>query len=905
MKNIYIIILLLLASSTSAFSQGETNIWHFGINAGLDFNSLPAVAITDGMVNAHGGSAAMSDANGNLLFYTQGMTLWDQNHTPMPNGLGLEGHASSTQNSMIIAKPGSTDLYYVFANGRFSDGLGLSYSEVDMNLNGGLGDVNSNKNIPLLDSTCEKLTATYHANQIDYWLITHERNTSNFYAYPITAAGIGAPIISASGIAHQGLVAGSDVLVGQLKASPDGTRLALATSAGNNTFEIFDFDNNTGVVSNPITISGPQYEYPYGVEFSPDGTMLYCSSTANNKVYQFNLTSGSASAIIASEVVIAEPASTIGALQLGPDSRIYIARYNSFYLGVINSPNLVGLNSDYVDDGVSLGSKRSRTGLPNFISSYFNNPRFLYSNVCFSDSTVFYISDLNGVNSVLWDFGDPASSANNTSTSTDPVHIFSAPGAYDVSLTRNFPGFSDNVTQTINVHALPDINLGPNEIFLCDGQDTTLSAGNLYESYLWNNQSITYFIEVNTPGMYSLTVTDDFGCENSDSVEVSLQPAPEVELGPDTYICQGNMHPLDASFSNSTYEWSNGPTSATQAITEAGNYFVTVTNICGSAIDSIKIDYYATIAFSLGEDQELCPGDSVTLDPGDLGVNYSWSTGSTDQTITANSTGSYSLMAYYSGINCPKAYDTVLVSVLDNPVVIASNDTTICEGEVAQLFASGNFITNYNWSDNQSGQSIAVSQEGLYVIFASNICSSDTDSVYVSVIPQPNVDVGPDTTIFDDETIVLNATYNSAWNYEWTPSTSLSGTTISNPEASPQQTITYTLVVTDEVGCQGTANITIDVNERPLPEIEIYNTFSPNGDNINDTWVIKNIEKYENNYLEIYNRNGNLIYSQENYQNDWDGTFNDNPVPAHVYFYILNLGVPDEKIRNGHVTIIR
>jgi gliding motility-associated-like protein len=912
-KKLYLLISLALLTSAIGFSQGETNIWYFGVAAGLDFNTLPATALTDGKVNAHGGSSVVSDVNGNLLFYTQGMTVWDRNHDAMPNGTFLEGHASSTQNSIIIGKPGSNDIYYVFTNGQHSDGLGLKYSEVDMTLNGGLGDVTSNKNIQLLDSTAEKLTATYHSNQNDVWVITHERNTANFYAYKVSALGIGSPVVSTSGVIHDGIVPNSDVLVGQMKASPDGSQIAVATSAipagGSSTdytFELLDFDNFSGVVSNPLTISGSQYEYPYGVEFSPDGTVLYCSTTENNKVFQFNLQAGTPADIINSEVLVAESASSTGGLQIGPDSRVYLGRYNSFYLGAFNNPNTVGTGCNYVDDGLSLGTKRSRRGLPNFITSYFNNPRFLYYNTCFGDTTVFQISDLNGVVSVSWDFGDPLSGANNTSTSTAATHVFSAPGSYDVTLTRVFATFSDNVTQTINIRPLPLVDLGPNEIFLCEGDSTDLFAGNGFQSYLWANGSVTPSLtNLVLPGTYTVTVTDDFGCKNSDSATITNVLAPEVDLGADTYICEGNSFVLIATFDQATYAWSNGFSGDILNVTQQGLYAVTVTNLCGEAIDSINVDLYDKIVVDLGQDQEICPGDTITLDPGNLGVSYSWSTGAVDQTIDVTSSGEFSLMAFYPGINCPQAHDTVAVVLLDVPSVFTGNDTIICQGESATLNASGNFVTNFNWSNGSSGQSISVTESGLYLIYGSNICSSDTDSVYVGVVPSPIVTLGPDTSIFDDETIQLEATYNSSWSYNWTPETWLSGTTGPAPETSPEQSISYTLIVTDTAGCQGSATIFIEVSERPLPEIVIYNTFSPNGDLINDVWVIENIEKYETSYLEIYNRNGNLIFSAENYQNDWNGTYNDNPVPAHTYFYLLDLGVPGEKIRNGHVTIIR
>ncbi|WP_103919377.1 hypothetical protein, partial [Candidatus Venteria ishoeyi] len=337
---ILINLLLFLLAFQISWGQSESNNWYFGKNAGLNFSGPSPTALTGGMVNAQGGSATISDSNGNLLFYTNGMTVWNKNHNPMPNGSGLLGHASATQNSIIIPKPGSPNIYFVFTNDKSDGTEGLRYSEVDISLAGGLGDVTTNKNLQVVDSTAEKLTATYHANETDVWVITHGRNNDSFHAVLVSSLGVGTAVVSNTGTQHSGVAPNNSVLEGQMKVSPNGTKIALATPANGYTFEIFDFNNTSGAVSNAITISGPTYDTPYGVEFSPDGTKLYCSTTNNNKVYQFNMQAGSGAAIIASgQLVITSASTNIGGMQIGPDSKIYLGRYNNNYVGVINFPN--------------------------------------------------------------------------------------------------------------------------------------------------------------------------------------------------------------------------------------------------------------------------------------------------------------------------------------------------------------------------------------------------------------------------------------------------------------------------------------------------------------------------------------------------------------------------------------
>ena len=262
----------------TAFAQAEASKWYFGTNAGIDFSSGGPIVLTDGQLSTDEGCATISENNGDLLFYTDGITVWDRQHNIMPNGTGLTGDSSSTQSAIIVPKPGNTTTYYIFTVDDLAGPNGLRYSEVDMTLNGGNGDITNQKNIELNASTTEKISAVKHANGIDFWVVTHDWNNNNFLSYRVTAAGVNmTPVTSSVGEIH-----GDNGLdsKGYMKISPDASRLALASWSGNSVVEIFDFNNSSGVVSNPILIgngffsSGPA-SGAYGVEFSPDSDLLY------------------------------------------------------------------------------------------------------------------------------------------------------------------------------------------------------------------------------------------------------------------------------------------------------------------------------------------------------------------------------------------------------------------------------------------------------------------------------------------------------------------------------------------------------------------------------------------------------------------------------------------------------
>src|SRR5215467_3806249 len=115
MKNISLSLLFILSTlcSLNASAQGEANIWYFGESAGLDFNNDPPLVLTNGAMSDFEGCSSISDADGNLLFYTNGLTVWNKNHEIMMNGDGLHGNSSATQ-CLIVKMPDATSIYYIF-----------------------------------------------------------------------------------------------------------------------------------------------------------------------------------------------------------------------------------------------------------------------------------------------------------------------------------------------------------------------------------------------------------------------------------------------------------------------------------------------------------------------------------------------------------------------------------------------------------------------------------------------------------------------------------------------------------------------------------------------------------------------------------------------------------------------
>lgn len=368
-----LLILFLLYSLPLIPQAGPASNWYFGTNAGITFNSGTPIALTNGMLTTTEGVASISDQSGNLLFYTNGITVWNRNHVIMTNGGGLNGDQSSTQSSIIVEIPGS-NRYYIFtsdADANIGSGFGICYSEVDMDASGGLGAITGIKNVILQNPSCEKLCAVRHCNGVDTWVISHDWGSNIFRSWLVTAGGITSFAWSISGVIVNGV---SQSSYGQLKANLTGDRLLACyygtAAGGTNRVEVYNFDNQTGIVTGAINL-GTEIG-AYGCEFSPNGQIAYVGTNGGNLI-QWNLFAGSTAAILASRTLIFAGGPFIGSLQIGPDLKIYVAR-NSTFLSVINQPNTTGLGCGYSNLTVSLSGRNSRMGLPNFAPFYPPTP---------------------------------------------------------------------------------------------------------------------------------------------------------------------------------------------------------------------------------------------------------------------------------------------------------------------------------------------------------------------------------------------------------------------------------------------------------------------------------------------------------------------------------------------------
>lgn len=656
--------LLLLGLVQPVAAQQEASQWYFGDRAALRFDSTTnqPLALTTSVMAAPEGCSSRADAQGNLLLYTNGETVWNRQHQVLANGTGLGlagGMTSSATQSLIVPLPGSSHLFYILTPPAQGFAKPLLYSLVDIDRQGGLGEV-IQKNSVLLASSTERVTAVLQANHRDSWIIALGGDTDVCYAFPLTAAGLQlTPVSSPDGFAHTSSVTFGG-FVGQLKAAPNGKRLALAaTSAAgypNGLVEVLDFDPRTGKITHPVLLSSPEPGSNYGVEFSPDGTKLYTTkyggaSLARSFLYQYDLLVpgyNAATALLTGASFAS--AGLQGSLQLGPDGRIYVARFAppAAFLGVITRPNEAGAACAYQDQGQALAGRTSTLGLPGFL------PHELWrlpagGPVCQGVAQAFTLPRGYEPDSVRWDFGDPASGGANHSRQVTPTHTYTTPGLYLIALTLYFPDGGRQVLRTRQqVSAFPALDLGP-DFELCPGTARQLTVPETVgTTYRWQDGSTGPAFTVRGPGRYWVTGRTAAGCERSDTLRVGAAPAVQVQLGADTVVCVGQVVRLQprSRGSNLRFRWQDGSTQPTFTVRTSGTYWVEATTPAGcSQRDSVRLVYLTPPVLHLGGDTAVCrgAGPPLVLDVSLPGVRYRWQDGSTGPTFQPTQTGTYSV----------------------------------------------------------------------------------------------------------------------------------------------------------------------------------------------------------------------------------------------------------------------
>ena len=417
--------------------------------------------------------------------------------------------------------------------------------------------------------------------------------------------------------------------------------------------------------------------------------------------------------------------------------------------------------------------------------------------LCTGLSTASFSANVAGA-SYLWSTGSTSSSLQTTNA-----------GIYWLDVSTNGCTVRDSVE--VIVTPLPIVSLG-NDLSICPGTQTLLDATTAgATSYLWSNGATTPTVTVG-PGNYSVQVTAN-GCPGTDAIDIGNFSAPTVDLGPDTDLCPGDDLLLDVSQPGATYLWQDGSSAATYTVTNGGTYSITLTDANGCvATDAMVATYAAPVAIDLGADATICDGSSLLLDATVPGATYLWSNGAQTPTITVTTAGTYDVQVTQGSCS---VIDAIVVSVQAAPNLELGPDQTLCTGE--QITLDGTTAgASYQWSTGATSPTITVDQGGYYTLTVTSAANcSTTDGITIVEATPGAIDLGPDITLCQGQSALLNGTLPGA-TYTWS-------TGANTPTIDANATGTYWVEALQGI-CTVSDTVVVTVN--PVPSVELGNNFT-------------------------------------------------------------------------------
>ncbi|MCC6385489.1 MAG: PKD domain-containing protein [Bacteroidia bacterium] len=428
--------------------------------------------------------------------------------------------------------------------------------------------------------------------------------------------------------------------------------------------------------------------------------------------------------------------------------------------------------------------------------------------VCSGNSTQLNAS---GGSSYLWQPGGQTSA----SITVNPI----VTSFYTVLITDS-NSCSNTDTVKVTVRPVPKIYAGTDKK-ICIGGSIILSASGA-ATYVWNPGSLIGYSVTVSPTMttnYIVTGTNSFGCSNTDTVQVTVNPLPSPNAGPDQTICSGSTTSISASGGNS-YLWNTGSTVSTIFVnpTSHASYNVTVTDANGCInYDTVEV-FVNPSPVVLLQNGFICQGNSIILDAGNPGATYLWNPGGdTTQTIAVNTAGTYSVIVTNS-LNC-QAIGYSTVNMGGTGLVSNLTPAVFCDGGSAVLDA-GNPGSSYLWSTGSVSQVITVTQPGAYTVTVTDIsgCSS-VFNANVTVNPLPQVGFTASPVCENAPTGLLNNSSISSgtianWNWDFGDGTTSTDQQPSHQFNSPGN-YTVTLTATSSNGCQATSTQNIVIHPKP------------------------------------------------------------------------------------------
>lgn len=543
--------------------------------------------------------------------------------------------------------------------------------------------------------------------------------------------------------------------------------------------------------------------------------------------------------------------------------------------------------------------------------------------------------------------------------STDDHFVVNKPGTYWGKVS--YAGCAVSDTIQVSYISAQQVSIG-NDTTLCMGDSLLLTSSIANAIYRWSTGETGRSIYVKNSGDYRISVTNG-SCTVMDTIHVSFNAKPIVSLGNDTTLCERTSLQLTPAAGYGNYLWQDGSTGNRFTVTKAGTYWLKFSDNGCTVVDTIYVSFKNLPTLDLGKDTGFCSGSTVKLNAFDSSIqSYTWQDRSILSSYVAAATGNYSVTV--TGTNGCKNQDTVLLTMLPQPVFSLGNDTAICDGKVLSLQAN-NAGASYLWNDGSTGNQFFVRSPGTYWLSVNDKGCSKTDSIAVSYKQNPVVQLGNDTTLCEGVTKVLRLTNTNAV-YQWQDGTSrdnfvvrqagwyfvsanILGCSVSDSihiNYTPKPVFTlgrdtfvckgqsillspsvnivaayawqdgsnasfynaadtgkYILTLTNECG---TATSSVIISQG-ICQLYIPSAFSPNGDNLNDIFRLKYPFQVKKFKMVVYNKYGQKVFEAADMLSGWDGTYKGEQQPLGGYVWLISLTDIDgrDKTVKGTIMLVK
>jgi gliding motility-associated-like protein len=488
-----------------------------------------------------------------------------------------------------------------------------------------------------------------------------------------------------------------------------------------------------------------------------------------------------------------------------------------------------------------------------------------------------------------WDFGD-----GNIDNTANPSHIFSPSKTYAVTLiSTTDKTCTDTLVQQVVIHDLPVPDFVLPEVCLSDPFAAFTNASSIADNsaaqftYLWN------FGDANATASNPNTSTQKDPQHSYTSIGV--------------YNVQLTVISKDGCVSNTVKAFTvNGALPLAKFTVDNAASFCSNQDI--TIIDNSSVNFGSITKVEIYWDYQNDPANKITDEFPANGKKYNYRYADFGSPATKKFVIKY---VAYSGINCVNETQQS-ITVKASPLVQFTAMNAVCEGITPFTITQASEINGISGTGIFSGSGVSanglfnpqVAGNGvhsiLYTFTADNGCT-DATAQSILVYPQPTANAGPDRTLLEGGFIIIDATANgNNPAYLWTPNIAVENNQVIDPKVNPVNDITYTLTVTSADNCITKDDVFVKVLKTP----KVPNAFSPNGDGINDKWMIDYLDSYPDVNVQVFNRYGQTIYRSVGYNKPWDGTFNGTPLPVGTYYYVIDRKVAAPKL-SGWVAILR